>query len=167
MADDIEKSDLLRIAEILLSHGVDFIVVGGQAETIFGSSRVTVDIDLCYRRTRDNLKKLAAALREIKPSLRNAPKDLPFIIDEQTLALGNNFTFETPFGDLDLLGFLEPLGDYEVISKRAVPIQIAHLTVKVIHIDDLITIKQYLQRPKDRDSLMHLLAIKKIQSESK
>ena len=96
---------------------------------------MTVDIDLCYRRTRDNLKKLAAALREIKPSLRNAPKDLPFIIDEQTLALGNNFTFETPFSDLDLLGFLEPLGDYEVISKRAVPIQIAHLTVKVIHID--------------------------------
>ena len=45
MADDIEKSELLRIAEILLSHGVDFIVVGGQAETIFGSSRVTVDID--------------------------------------------------------------------------------------------------------------------------
>ena len=43
----------------------------------------------------------------------------------------------------------------------------AHLTVKLIHIDDLITIKQYLQRPKDRDSLMHLLAIKKIQSESK
>ena len=83
MAGDTEKSDLLRIAEILLAHGVEFIVVGGQAETIFGSARVTVDIDLCYRRTKDNLKRLAAALHEIQPSLRNAPKDLPFVIDER------------------------------------------------------------------------------------
>jgi predicted nucleotidyltransferase len=166
MAGDTEKSELLQIAEILLAHGVEFIVVGGQAETIFGSARVTADIDLCYRRTKDNLKRLAAALHEIKPTLRNAPKDLPFIIDEKTLALGNNFTFDTPFGDLDLLGFLEPLGDYEVISKRALTIRVGHIDLKVIHIDDLIAIKQYLQRPKDRDSLMHLLAIKKIQSES-
>jgi len=166
MAGDTEKSDLLRIAEILLAHGVEFIVVGGQAETIFGSARVTVDIDLCYRRTKDNLKRLAAALHEINPTLRNAPKDLPFIIDEKTLALGNNFTFDTPLGDLDLLGFLEPLGDYEVISKRALTIRVGQIDLKVIHIDDLIAIKQYLQRPKDRDSLMHLLAIKKIQSES-
>ncbi len=53
-------------------------------------------------RTKQNLRRLAAA-REIKPTLRNAPKDLPFIIDEQTLALGSNFTFDTRFGDLDLL----------------------------------------------------------------
>jgi len=165
MADDTEKSDLVRIAEILLAHEVEFIVVGGQAETIFGSARVTVDIDLCYRRTKNNLVRLAAALREIKPTLRNAPKDLPFIIDEQSLALGNNFTFDTPFGDLDLLGFLEPLGDYEVIADRAITIPVGKLDLKVIHIDDLITIKKHLQRPKDRDSLMHLLAIKKIQSE--
>jgi len=109
--------DLVRIAEILLAHGVAFIVVEGQAETIFGSARVTVDIDLCYRRTKDNLERLAAALQQIKPTLRNAPKDLPFVIDEKTLALGNNFAFDTPFGDLHLLGFLEPLGDYEAISK--------------------------------------------------
>lgn len=166
MAEEREKSDLVRIAEILLAHGVEFIVVGGQAETIFGSARVTVDIDLCYRRTRDNLRRLAAALRELKPTLRNAPKDLPFIIDEQTLALGSNFTFDTAFGDLDLLGFLEPLGDYEALSTKAVTVPVAGLDLKVIHIDDLIAIKQYLQRPKDRDSLMHLLAIKKIQSES-
>jgi len=165
MGENTDKSDLERVAEILLRHGVEFIVVGGQAETLFGSARMTVDIDLCYRRTRQNLIKLAMALREIKPTLRNAPRDLPFIIDEQTLALGSNFTFDTPFGDLDLLGYLEPLGDYEAISRRAINIQVGLLNLSVIHIDDLITIKRHLQRPKDRDSLMHLLAIKKIQSE--
>jgi len=36
-----------------------------------------------------------------------------------------------------------------------------------INIDDLITIKSHTQRPKDRDSLMHLLAIKKVLAETK
>ena len=96
MAGDTEKSDLARIAEILSAHEVEFIVVGGQAETLFGSARVTIDMDLCYRRTKENLKRLAAALREIKPTLRNAPPNLPFIIDEQSLVLGCNFTFDIP-----------------------------------------------------------------------
>ena len=165
MAGDTEKSDLARIAEILLAHGVEFIVVGGQAETLFGSARVTVDMDLCYRRTKENLERLAAALREIKPTLRNAPPNLPFIIDEQSLALGCNFTFDTAFGPLDLLGYLEPLGDFEAIEKRASTFRIQLMDLRVIHIDDLITIRQYLQRPKDRESLLHLLAIKKVQSE--
>src|SRR2546425_11341265 len=103
-----ERSALERISEILLSDGVEFIVVGGQAEWLFGSARPTFDVDLCYRRTRDNLKSLAIALRRIQPSLRNAPGDLPFQIDEQSLALGCNFTFDTPLGDLDLIGYLEP-----------------------------------------------------------
>jgi hypothetical protein len=71
------KSKLESLVELLAAHGVEFMIIGGQAETIFGSPRVTYDIDLCYRRTSENLKKLAAALREIKPTLRGAPPDLP------------------------------------------------------------------------------------------
>jgi len=93
MPDETEKSALEGISEILLAEAVEFIVVGGQAEWLFGSSRATFDVDLCYRRTKDNLKRLASALRKIKPSLRNAPPDLPFQIDEQSLALECNFYF--------------------------------------------------------------------------
>ena len=165
MAEETEKSALEKIAEILSSHGVEFIVIGGQAELLMGSPRVTYDIDLCYRRTKDNLRRLAAALREIKPTLRNAPADLPFVIDEQSLALGSNFTFNTLLGPLDLLGYLEPVGDFEEIADRAFEVPLADIVVKVIHIDDLITIKQHLRRPKDQQSLLQLLAIRKVQSE--
>jgi predicted nucleotidyltransferase len=164
MAEETEKSALEKIAEILSAHDVDFIVVGGQAELLMGSPRVTYDIDLCYRRTRENLKRLAAALREIKPTLRNAPPNLPFVIDEQSLALGSNFTFDTSLGPLDLLGYLEPLGGFEAIVDRASSVKLASIELKVIHIDDLIAIKQHLRRPKDQQSLLQLLAIKKIQS---
>lgn len=87
MVEEAEKSALEKIALVLLAHGVEFVVVGGQAELLMGSPRVTYDIDLCYRRSKENLRHLAAALREIKPTLRNAPADLPFIIDEQSLRL--------------------------------------------------------------------------------
>jgi hypothetical protein len=87
MADNIEKSSLEQIAEILLAHGVEFIVIGGQAENLLGSPRVTYDVDLCYRRERENLERLAAALRQLNPTLRGAPPDLPFVLDARSLAI--------------------------------------------------------------------------------
>src|SRR5438105_4341033 len=103
MPEELPKSDLQKIAEILLLHGVEFIVIGGQAEALMGSPRVTYDVDLCYRRTEDNLVRLANALKEMNPSLRGAPPDLPFVIDARSLALGSNFTLNTSIVPLDLL----------------------------------------------------------------
>lgn len=67
-----------KVLDLLLRHGVRFIVIGGQAESIMGSPRLTYDADLCYQRTADNLERLASALQEINPTLRGAPPDLPF-----------------------------------------------------------------------------------------
>ncbi len=152
---------------LLQRHGVAFIVIGGQAEYIFGSPRVTFDVDLCYQRTAENLQRLAAALKELNVSLRGAPKDLPIVLDARALALGNNYTFETPNdGNLDLLGYVEPLGDYTRLDTTASNYQVGDLELRVIDLDDLITIKKHINRPKDRESLHQLLAIKKIREET-
>jgi hypothetical protein len=45
MGDAPEKSPLQRIAELFTTHGVEFLVIGGQAETLFGGARITFDID--------------------------------------------------------------------------------------------------------------------------
>src|SRR2546428_10767107 len=99
---------------MLAEHGVEFIIVGGQAEALMGSPRVTYDVDLCYRRTPENLGRLARALRTLKLTLRGAPADLRFRLDARALALGSNFTFEVD-GEyaLDLLAYLEPVGTYD------------------------------------------------------
>ncbi len=165
MADETAKSSFVRIVRRLLDHGVEFLVIGGRAETLYGSARVTFDTDLCYRRTRENLEKLASAMTALKPTLRGAPSDLPFRLDAESLALGSNFTFKTTDGDLDLLGYVEPLGTYEDLAPRAESIQLGEITIKVASLDDLIRIKSHLGRPKDRDCLMHLQAIKRIRDE--
>lgn len=165
MPDETDKSALEKIAAVFEAYHVEFMVVGGQAEVLFGSPRVTYDVDLCYRRTPENLRRLAAALKELKPSLRGAPPDLPFVIDAQSLALGCNFTFETRLGPLDLIGYLEPLGDFDAVAARASLMEIGDLELRVIHIDDLIKIKRHIARGKDEASLIHLLAIKRVTEE--
>lgn len=165
MGDDGAKTPFEQIVELLASHGVEFVVIGGQAETLYGSARVTYDIDLCYQRTAGNLRRLADALKTLNPTLRGAPPDLPFRIDAESLALGSNFTFRTSVGDLDLLGHVEPIGGFHEVLRHAESFRISGVDLKVIGLGDLIRIKKHLGRPKDRDSLLHLEAIKRVRDE--
>lgn len=79
--------------------------------------------------------------------------------------MGSNFTFTTLLGDLDLLGYLEPLGDYDALIKHAETYRIGDLVAKTIGLDDLIRIKEHIKRPKDRESLAQLRAIKQVRAE--
>ncbi|MCI0335033.1 MAG: hypothetical protein L0228_17635 [Planctomycetes bacterium] len=160
-----EQSDLEKISAILLRHEVEFLVVGGQAEVLMGSPRVTYDTDLCYRRTQANLEHLARALEEIKPSLRGAPPDLPFVLDARALAFGNNYTLNTSMGPVDLLGWVEPLGNYESLLPASETYSLGAIEVRTIGLDDLIRIKQHIGRAKDRESLLQLLAIRSLRDE--
>jgi hypothetical protein len=68
-------------------------------------------------------------------------------------------------GDLDLLGYVEPLGDFDAISANAEIMEVGGLSLRIISLADLIRIKEYIRRPKDQDSLFQLRAIQKIRSE--
>jgi hypothetical protein len=161
------KTDLLKIIDLMTRHEVEYIVIGGQAANLHGSPDVTLDTDLCYKRSTDNLERLARALKEIHPTLRGAPPDLPFQLDAKSLALGSNFTFNTDMGSLDLLGWVEPFGTYEDLIARATNFDLETGQVKAISLDDLIAIKKHINRPKDQGALFQLEAIKNMRDESK
>jgi predicted nucleotidyltransferase len=165
MADNTDKPRLVAIAEHLERHGVEFLVIGGQAAALWGSPVPTYDVDLCYRRTADNLARLAGALKELHPTLRGAPPDLPFRLDAQSLALGANFTFNTDYGPLDLLGWVEPLGTYEELAPRAERIAAGPVNLLTISLDDLIAVKKHIGRPKDQVALLQLEALKQLRGE--
>ena len=57
--------------------GVEMIVVGGVAATVQGSARVTMDLDVVYRRSPDNVRRLVAALAPFSPYLRGALPGCP------------------------------------------------------------------------------------------
>jgi predicted nucleotidyltransferase len=166
LAERHEPSPLERFCAVLAEHGVEFIVVGGQAEALMGSARVTYDVDLCYRRTPENLERLATALGTLNLALRDAPPELKFRLDAQALALGQNYTFQVD-GEypLDFLGYLEPIGTYDDLLPQAETVEIGGRPTKVIGLDDLIRIKRHINRPKDRESLLQLEAIKRLRGQ--
>ncbi|MEZ6232776.1 MAG: hypothetical protein R3B68_01170 [Phycisphaerales bacterium] len=155
-----QQTRLEAVVDVLQRHGVEFVVIGGQAQVLHGGLRPTVDVDVCYGRSRANLERLASALREIAPTLRGAPPDLPVRLDARTLEMGLNFTLSTRIGDLDLLGEVEPIGAYEQVLASAETYELPVGRVQAISLDDLIRVKEHIKRAKDAGSVEELRALK-------
>ena len=144
----------------LLSAGyVEFILLGGVAAVLHGSAHLTFDLDILYRRTPDNLDKLARALQSIHPYLRGAPPGLPFTLDADTLARGLNFTLTTRLGDLDLLGEVVGGGTYDALVGESVLATLEGHEVRCVSLRRLIALKRAAGRPKDLDMLAGLEAL--------
>ncbi len=148
---------------LLGEYKVECVIVGGVAAAIHGSSILTNDLDVCYSRNPANLERLAEALTSVRARLRNAPKELPFILDAETLKAGLNFTFTTDIGDLDLLGEVRGVGHYQEVIADSVTVELFGYRFAVIHIAKLIDATRAAGRPKDLITLPELEAIQEKQ----
>lgn len=153
------RLDAGPVIQALTAGGVDFVVVGGIAGTLHGSSYPTYDLDVAYSREPENLTRLSRALVELKVKLNNAPADLPFIPDETALANGANFTFDTPFGRFDILGHIPGVSSYEDLQRDSVEAAIEGQPVRVASIDHLIAMKRAANRTKDKLMVEEYLVI--------
>jgi len=155
------RFDPVHILRRLQAHGVRFVLIGGLAGKAHGSPTLTVDIDVCYARDRDNLERLAAVLGELGAALRGAPPDLPFHPDRWTIERGDMFTFVTDYGDLDILGTPSGVAGFDDLDANAVEAEVDDgLVVRVASLDDLIRMKRAAGRPKDRVELEILGALR-------
>lgn len=146
--------------ELLVDHGVAFVVVGGVAAGLHGSPMVTYDLDVCYRRDPDNLERLAIALTSINARLRGVDDDVPFLLDAETLEKGDSFTFTTDLGPLDILGTPAGTQGYDDLVLAALEMDVGGFTVLVTSIPDLIAMKRAAGRPKDREAIENLEALR-------
>lgn len=149
-----------RVLPLLVEGGVEFIVVGGTAANIHGSPRITSDLDILYRRTDDNIRRLVSILAPLNPYPRGAPEGLPFPWDERMIRAGLNFTLVTDGGDLDLLGDMEGGGKYEDVLPRAEEVTFRGVVFYVVDLETLIRAKRAAARPKDFEAIAELEAIR-------
>jgi hypothetical protein len=151
--------ELPALLEVLDRHAVDYLVIGGVAGIIHGSSYPTYDFDVLYARDDKNLERMAAALSELKVTLRNAPADLPFQIDARSLAAGSNFTFESKLGPFDILGHADGMRGYDAMRADSTSEDLWGVLVRTVSVDDLIRMKRAAGRPKDKAMAEELIAI--------
>jgi hypothetical protein len=155
------RFDPIHILRRLRARRVRFVLIGGLAAKAHGSPTLTVDIDVCYARDRDNLERLATVLGELGAKLRGAPADLAFHPDWRTLQRGDSFTFTTDHGDLDILGTPAGIAGLDELDANAEEAELDDgLLVRVASLDDLIRMTRAAGRPKDRVELEILGALR-------
>lgn len=155
-----ENMQLRALLTLLVDQQVRFSVIGGVALIARGVQRSTQDLDIAYARDRQNLARLAAALRPLHPKLRGVPGELPFVLDEASLRSGLNFTLDTDLGPLDLLGEVPGLGPFDEVDAVSSELDIAGTQVTVLTIEGLVRAKRAAGRPKDLVDLGFLQSLK-------
>lgn len=145
--------------EVLHNAGVEFILIGGLAAVAHGAAYITNDVDVRYRRTPENMERLASALAPNNPYLRGAPPGLPFRWDAETIRRGLNFTLVTSVGILDLLGEVAGGGCNEDVLPFTTRLDVFGMETLCADLPTLIRLKRAAGRAKDLAILAELEAL--------
>jgi hypothetical protein len=149
---EFDPEEILRVLE---AHGVEYVLIGGLAATLYGSPHVTTDVDITPEGTRDNLERLAMALEDLDARVRapGEPDGLPFDRSAEMLARVSLLNLTTRAGDLDLAFEPHGTGGYPDLVRTAVEIQVHGVSVRVAALSDVIRSKEAAGREKDRLTL--------------
>lgn len=148
----VRFDDALRI---LSRHEVEFIVVGGIAAVLQGSPLTTEDVDLLYRVSGENTRRLAQALAELDASYAD-PAGRIIRPDAERLTSSRVHLLNTSCGRVDLM---QTVGDrlaYSALLARSRELEIEEFTVRVLALEAIIETKEHADRPKDRAQLPFL-----------
>ncbi len=159
-------SNFLDVLNQLHDHHVEFVIVGGVAAALHGSSRVTFDLDVVtslapesWHAAVDLLWALGARPRipESLERIRDVEQVRQWRREKGMLAL----TFRTPDGSTEVDLLVGESDGFEGLRQRAVTVTLAERTFHVASIDDLIAMKQHAGRPQDLLDIAQLQDIRK------
>lgn len=165
------NQNFATIFTALARHLIRYVLVGALGAIAHGARLTTADADLCIDPTPDNLRRIAALLKELGARLAHHPQQEIDFDDWPALRLDNpnvHHLFSTAFGEIDVLP--QPFGpagaaacfDYQQLSWRAVTKPGFGLAIPVAALDDIIASKLAANRDKD---LAAELELRRLQSD--
>jgi len=130
-------------------HGVQYIVIGGQAAIAYGAAQFTRDADFWVNPTKTNLVRLRQALKELKTTLRFLPP-----LRLSYLKKGHGIHFRFKYDDreflIDILGKAPRVSGFTAALKEAERIDWHGLSVPILDIRRLLATKK---TDRERDYL--------------
>jgi hypothetical protein len=143
-----------RLLRTLVDHEVEFCVVGAVAAWLQGNPTVTLDLDVMPRRELGNAERLAEALNALGARPRGSGR--PAELEGADFLGWNPQSFDTDAGPLDVVPHAAAIGGFEDVAT--VELDLGELAVRAITIDEVISSKEALGRPKDTAALPALYA---------
>jgi predicted nucleotidyltransferase len=153
--------NLAKLLDVLIDARIDFVLIGGFASVVHGSTMVTRDLDVCMITGEDEIEKLRDCLRAYNPTHRMTPQRLPFNAYPKDVTGLKSVYLETDLGVLDVVSEVTGVGGFQEINKHATQIDIHGRKCKVISMDDLIASKKSLGRVKDLAVVRELEILKR------
>jgi hypothetical protein len=153
-------ADFENLLARLIEHRVAFVLVGGFAATAYGSTLLTQDMDDCLRFSPDNLMRLREALADLHPVHRMTPQRLPLRLTPETCRDLKELYLNTDLGQLDCLGTIQGVGDFEQVKECSIEVHLAAGVCRILGLDARIQSKEAMGRPRDRESILQLKAIR-------
>lgn len=147
------------LIEVLVRHGVEFVIIGGVATQVHGHRRTTMDLDLTPDPDPENLARLGAALAELDAQPVDAAFDGAEIdpADPERLALAAIVPpLMTRHGQVHVLK--EPKGGrgFDKLRASALVVDLNGVDVAIVSLDDLIRMKRAAGRPGDIEDVAAL-----------
>jgi len=150
----------LDLLKRLSGHEVEFVIVGGIAGVLHGSSLVTRDLDICAPLTRDNLARILVALSGLNARFRVTSDQRPLSANPEDYLGYRNLYLLTDWGQLDILSEIMGLGNHEAVARNTITVDLGGISCRVLDLNALILSKKSLNRPRDRLAVIELEAIR-------
>lgn len=156
---DLLDDELIALWSALEKNKVKYIMIGGFASILNGYNRLTSDIDIWIKDTKENRLALQTSLQEI--GLDNIPdlQKIDFVPGWSSINLPSGF-------ELDIMTSLKGFEQikFDECYKTASEAIIENISVRFFHINQLIESKKAANRLKDQ---MDVEELEKIRSQNK
>jgi len=156
------SDDCDNLLERLVNDGVDFVIVGDLAGVVHGCTYVTQGIEICCDFSPANLLALQRAVSDLDPVHRMTPHRKKLKLTEETCAQFKNLYLDTKEGQLDCLSFIDGLGDFSQAKQESELIEVEDTKMRVLSLDALVRTKRAMNRPRDREAISQLEAIREL-----
>jgi len=144
-----------------MASDLEFVLVGGFASVVHGATLVTQDLDICLLVNDAQITKLRSVLKDLNPRHRMNPSNpVSFLDHPEDASELKNIYLTTDLGVLDIMSEQPPVGDFQAVKSHAIEVALYGSKCLVISLDDLIAIKERMNRPKDLQALAELKKIR-------
>jgi hypothetical protein len=154
--------NLSELTRRLIAAEMEFVLVGGFAAVVHGSTMVTSDLDVCCRFSEKNLYRIQKALAGLNPVHRSRT-DRPLNLTPTQCADLKKLYLKTDLGALDCLSEVRGIGNFNSVMKESVKVELAAGACYVLSLDGLFRAKEAMGRERDLITVKQLKEIKKQQ----